>query len=151
MNKKALKILNFVKIAVSLFYFVGVFVWLILAQMTESRGDSPSFDGWFWFGALVIYLIMFPIFISLLSSLQLISTKIKYGAPTEIFRKIIRGLAYLLAIANVIMILYSLVIMRSFDYFTYIPISLSVPVLLIAVADSIYCAIRAKKQTRTDD
>ncbi len=151
MNKKALKALNFAKVAVALFYTVGVFVWLVLAQMAESHGDAPSFDGWFWFGALVIYLIMFPIFISLFSSFQLISTRIKYGSPTELFRKIIRGIAYFLSVANVITIVYSLVIMQSFDYFTYIPISLSIPVLLIAVSDSIYCALRAKKQTRIDD
>ena len=149
MNRKALKILNFAKLTVALFYTVGVFLWLIIAQLSETHNSTPSFDGWFWFGALVLYIALFPVFISLLSCLQLVSTKLKYGTPSTI-RKIIRIIAYTLAVANALMIIYSIAILHSFDTFIYVPIFLSIPVMIISFGDSIYCYAKARNQSRLD-
>ena len=147
MNRKALKTLNVAKIILTLLYVIGVFLWLIIAQMAETQSSELSFDGWFWFGALVLYIALFPVFISLLSCLQLVSTRLRYGTPS-LLRKIMQIFAYVLAGANALIIIYSIAILHSFDTLIYVPIFLSIPVIIISFGESIYCFVKAKKRSK---
>ncbi len=71
-SKTLLRLLTALQIVLSVFYLIGLFFLLALLS-------SFKFDGWFWLAVLLIYLLSFPIYLSLMSLLILTSQRAKNG------------------------------------------------------------------------
>ena len=149
MKTKAIKLLTASKIAVTLLYTLGTFSGLVIAQMANNRWRL-DLDGWFWFGTLVFYLILFPLFASLFSVFQIASLRVRYGTAKNRLHMILRIVSYVIAALSASSSLLCFWIWQSFDYYFYSFILLSVLVLLFSVSDTIYCRLRAKKQHQAD-
>ena len=150
MNTKAIKRLTALKIAITILYTIGTFLALVITQMANNYWRL-DLDGWFWFGALVFYLVFFPLFASLLSVFQLASLRARYGAAKNRLHMILRIVSYVIAAISASSSLLCIWIWQSFDYYFYAFILLSALVLLFSAADSIYCRLRARKQSQTAD
>ena len=149
MNTKAIKLLTSAKIAATLLYTLGTFLALVITQMANNRWEL-NFDGWFWVGALVFYLVLFPLFASLFSVFQLASLKVRYGSAKSRIHILLRIVSYVAAAISASSSLLCFWIWHSFDYYFYSFILLSALVLLFSASDTIYCRLRARRQYQTD-
>ena len=146
--KKSEKLLATAKTAVTLIYTLGLFLCLVITQMANDRWRL-DLDGWFWFGALVFYLLFFPSFASLTSILQTSTLKVRYGAVKG-FHRALRVFVYSVASASALASIFVITALRSFDGYFYVFILLSALSLVITVIDSAYCRFKAKKLLKTE-